>query len=303
MNLLEIQSELIKHAVLFENTGAAAVSGSTGSAGTTASNIAYTPQQFPQVQKRLTHMSKRKKTWGVTVYEGPQDYTVSMEDYTNIVVPVAVWENFKSQVFGMHALPSGPFQVDLNGYLLEAYDDAQEEALGKLKAVVVQFLNSDQCKYYRHKIASFVNDSGDPNLNFSRENNTLFSDRDLTGDLSNLFAYISKYLKTNIGEIDLITHSFQSREPLSGVEIFSKFDNIISSVVNGSFQGVDFWYSAKINMNFISEELLQLNNQEVLTRLAADQNFKVEGNKVYPISESGFPSNISQVLTKYIKGA
>ena len=56
-------------------------------------------------------------------------------------------------------------------------------------------------------------------------------------------------------------------------------------------------------MNFTSTEALRIDDPKLLQKLSADNNFKVEGNTVYPSNESGFPINLCQLILKYLQGA
>jgi hypothetical protein len=299
MNLLELQQMMISKTILFEDA-AGSNSASMGSAGTTASNIQYTPEEFPgdSIRKRFKSMSQKKKNWGVVISELPESKEVNFDDYFTIEVSNDLWESFKQKIFGSPRLPDGSFQVDLTGYLAEAEEDAIEQSLAQLRVFVVSFLNSQIMVSYRHKISSFERESGS-NLNFGTEGKSLFTNSNLTGDLQNFLNLVSKY---PIGDIQLLAHAFQNKESLAGIDGLNGYDNIDSIILSGQFLGVDFNYNSKIDMNFQAVEFMNFQDRNLLFNLSKDNRFKVVEGKVYPVETSGFPINVNNILSEYIKG-
>ena len=215
---------------------------------------------------------------------------MSFEDYSNIVVPIALWENFKTTIFGTSTLPDGEFIVDLSGYLVEALNDEVDQSLQQLRNATVQFLNSDMVAGQRHKVASLERISG-KHLNFSTEGHSAISGINVEQQLTTFLQLVQNTYKNDVGSIQLITSAIQQRTPLTEIPLFDQFDNLISVVIsNGSFS-----YTSIIDLDFTIQE--SLNFQGMVPRGLS--TFKVEGNKVYPISPKGFPSNI----TDYLKGS
>ena len=292
---MEYQQQSISKAIK-ENAGATS-SGSV--AGTSSSNIAYTPSQVPG--DSLKRLAKKKKKWNVIVSpQLPESQLVSFENYLNILVENKHWDDFTFRVFGRGLLES-KFIADLEGYLSEAYDEESSDAIETLKQTVISFLNSDQCKLYRHKIAEFTRHFG-KNLNFSPVGKSLFTEQNTSGNLANLINFIQKYYKGNLGILDITNHSFAGREPLANIEIFKTFDNLFSQQLSGYLNNIPFSYQAVIDMNFQSSEVLKIDNPQLLQKLGSDGTVKVEGDTIYPIDEKGFPITIVQTILKYIQG-
>ena len=190
MTLTEYNQKVIS-GILKENGGAAGTS-SGAVAGTTSSNVAYLPSQFPG--DSLKKLSKKKKQWSVMVTpQLPESHLVSFEGYLNILVENKNWEDFSFRVFGRGLLENN-FIADLSSYLTEAYNEEADAALDTLKQTIITFLNSDQCKLYRHKIAEFSRHFGE-DLNFDSQGKSLFTEQNITGNLSNILNF-SKSGKT-----------------------------------------------------------------------------------------------------------
>ena len=291
MKLTEWQEALIKTSVYDNSFRSIREDAVGGGAQTTSANVAYIPTDVPPVHKELTRLSKKKKNWNISVLESSHEYIVSFEDYSNIVVPVSLWENFKTTIFGTSNLPDGEFTVDLGGYLVEALNDEIDQSLYQLRAVIVQFLNSDMVSSQRHKVASFERVSG-LHTNFANEGRSAITGVNSEQQLSKFLQLVQNTYKNDVGSIQLIASAIQQRSPLTEIPLFDQYDNLMSVVLSND----SFSYTSIIDLDFTIQESLVF--QGMVPRGLSGGAFKVQGNKVYPTSPKGFPSNISD----YLKG-
>ena len=292
---------------LFEDAGGAVSGGpasaSIGSDTTNSSNVQYVPSNFgATITPKLKQLSKKKTKYGVKVLQTPTVRKYKIEECLTIEVKNNMIPLFKRDFFNGKDIWESEFDIDLTAYLNEAFSDEMILAGEDFKQVVTKLVASPVFQSFRHKIAGFVNDSGDIHLNFAPIGNSLLTEPLASRQIQEFIALVEKRYKNDLGGLQMLTRAIAERQPLNSFPLFAKIDNFIGTQLAGEFLGIPFIYDSEITADYIGKEKLKIGNTDLENRLKTNPDMKWENGIFYPNSENGFASNLSELLVKYIKG-
>jgi hypothetical protein len=305
LKLTEWQNTAIDNSKrLFEDGGGASggaasgagatVSGSSAGGPTTdSSNIGYIPSEIGRSDDELKRLAKKKRKWNVKTEQTANERVLNFEDYKRFIIKETDWDLFQRQTFGKKLKEFKDFTADLTPFLNEALDEELAQAQQELKHTVVSLLNSELLSSQRHKIASFVKAADQQHLNFSEVGQCVFSEPDVSQQLSHFLSFVDQAYKNDLGSIQLLTNTILNGEPLQGLPLFSKFDNLTGTSISGYVSNDPIAFSSSISFDYRLREKLIISNPMILKKLSPmTDKFKVDGNTLYPVSGNGFPTNI-----------
>lgn len=266
---------------------------------TTSSAIAYLPGGFTTMKDYLKSLSLLKTKWNIQVLEEKENYRVLFEDELEVVVPVSSWTEFAKEVLGLEELPkSSSFEIDLSRYLTEAKEDMFFELYKKLDETFKSFLNSDLIYRSKRLISDWIN-----SFKFNKfltPDDVAIRYEKTEFDTRRFIERIKQEYQDDKGQLELLIGSLKRLEPLTGFDVFGKYNFLYGSVISSQYSSVNLLLEVKVDLAFNTmQRITVFDNDDVLDELSSYRIIRVVGEEIYPVGEF-FRPNMVKILVDTI---